>query len=156
MELSDRNRRNKLAVLLRHLCSGRITNDHFTRIADELFNRRDRGGLEDRVLLAIRDKAWFLYGDLSEHKLHGPNTLTKNTRREVARWIMFLYTDLEYVWPEIDIAPNLFEWIVTLGISHRRRKRAFIEAGDENVWPFIRQSDYDEALRMPTLLAGVR
>src|SRR3954463_10255868 len=87
----DREARNILAESLRHLASGQITNDQFD---DAVWIESD-----DAAVNAVKGAAWYLYSDLREHRLMGSDALSESDRRNVAQFIMFLYTDLEYEWP---------------------------------------------------------
>jgi len=138
----DRQERDRFAELLRHFAAGLISNDEF----------------QDRLPLKSKDRAvnkifwngaWLLYDDMREYKLKGEYRLSKTTRREVSRWILFLKSDHEYEWPSI-IGIYTFPWylliLLTCGIIIpviRQKTRA---AGDEEVWPFLRKADFEKAL----------
>ena len=86
----DREGRRKAATLLRSLASGRITNAKFA----------DRWPVSpDSAVEEVYWAAWKLFSDLREYRLAGPDRLTKAERRVVARWVVFLRTDLPYSWP---------------------------------------------------------
>jgi hypothetical protein len=147
----DRESRTKLSELIKHLAVGQITNDEF----------------EDRLLLlgfadpavweVFSSSAWCLYSDLREYRLSGKYRLPKAARRDVARWILFLKTDLEYEWPRLGrfrslvlLLTNVFS-LGLVGITYRKYFRRF---GDLDVWPFLRRSDYDLALKQPPYFTG--
>ena len=146
----DRESRTQLAELTRHLVAGRITNDEF----------------EDRISLNSADPAvweiflsgpWYLYSDNREYRLTVKYRLLKGTRHDVARWILFLKTDFEYEWPQLGrfrslllLLGNLFS-VGLLSVVYRRYSRRF---GDSEVWPFLRRSDYDSALKQPPYFTG--
>ncbi|MGV8122292.1 MAG: hypothetical protein AB2L14_21230 [Candidatus Xenobiia bacterium LiM19] len=88
----DQHTRDKMAENIRHLVSGTITNREY--------EYRSPCG-EDPILEEVDGLAWFMYDDLHEHRLTGSRSLTKEGRREVARWILFLKTDLEYEGPRV-------------------------------------------------------
>jgi hypothetical protein len=101
--------------------------------------------------------AWCLYSDLWEYQLAGKYRLPKGARREVARWILFLKTDLEYEWPRLSrfhslllLLGNLFS-VGLIGVAYRKYFRRF---GDWDVWPFLRRSDYDLATKQPPYFTG--
>ncbi len=139
----DRVARTCLAKNMRHLVSGQITNDEF----------------EDRALFGTADPAvykvfmggpWLFYSDLSEHRLIGPLRVPRPARRELARCILFLASDLEYEWPVQTtsawarfVIGNLF----TLGWLGRRHRRKLSATGELDVWPFYRRADYELALQ---------
>lgn len=87
----DRQARRRASELLRHLGAGLIANDQF--------EDRFPTASEDVAIDEIRSQAWFLYSDLREYRLAGKHRLAADARREVARWILFLQSDLEYEWP---------------------------------------------------------
>jgi hypothetical protein len=147
----DRDARNRLAEGIRHLAAGVVTNDEF----------------ENRVLSRSSDPAieavflggpWFLYHDLMRYRLRGAYRLSPAVRREAARWIIFLKSDLPYEWPiqRRNILQSL-AWIalclLPLGYCARVAERQFARHGDISVWPFIRHSDFEASLGMPTYLA---
>ena len=147
----DRDTRNRLAEGIRHLAAGVITNVEF----------------EDRALSSSSDPAieavflggpWFLYHDIMRYRLRGPNRLSPAVRREAARWVLFLKTDLPYEWPihRRGVLGSL-AWVVlcllTLGYCARAAQRRFARHGDISIWPFIRRSDFEAAVDKPTYLA---
>jgi hypothetical protein len=146
----DRQARNRLAEGIRHLSAGLITNADF----------------EDRVLSRSSDAAvqavflggpWFLYHDIASYRLRGPHRLSPAVRREAARWILFLKSDLPYEWPveSRDIAGvtlRLVLNLLTFGALARHVQRRFAKHGEVEVWPFIRRSDYEAALKNPPYL----
>ena len=147
----DRDARNRLAEGIRHLVAGVITNVEF----------------EDRALSRSSDPAiaavflggpWFLYHDIVRYKLRGADRLSPAVRREAARWIIFLKSDLPYEWPVqrrgiLGAVAWVALCIFTLGYSARVAQRRFAQHGDISVWPFIRRSDFDAAVSKPTYLA---
>lgn len=130
-------------MALRRYVSCRITNDD---LDDVDVDWRDRGAV------AVKQMAWSLYDDMSQHYAKGRHALRGNVRKEIARWILFLRSDLEYLWPEYSFmqvtAPmaNIF----TFGWYKRRkdqRLEEFKQAGDFDYWPFISKGDFDEENR---------
>jgi hypothetical protein len=145
----DRVARDRAALLLRRFAVGRITNDDFERDFPE--------SRVDPALRAVNERAWLLYNDLFTHRLSGDRALTSEGRREVARWVLFLYSDVEYMWPAsysfIQVRADLMN-LLTLGWWERRKDSAFsafAEAGEFEVWPFRLSPDYQAALRLPRL-----
>jgi hypothetical protein len=144
----DREARNKLAESIRHLVSGRITNDDFECLAPSRSN--------DKAVSEITWQVWMLYSDLRTHKLTGPDALSKADRRTVARFILFLHSALEYEWAPHPLF-GLLRLAVTLlsfGMLTRRVDEIWESAGDFEVWPFVRKADFDLALNKPKLLGG--
>jgi hypothetical protein len=146
----QRESRRRLAELLRGLVAGRITNDEF-----ELAIPRDSG--DSAVREVFRDGAWFLYDDLHEHRLVGKYRLSRDGRDEVARWVLFLESDLEYEWP----VPPMWKRVAfmlasvgTLGLLAAIMRRRNSRNGALAVWPFRTLSAYEAALRHPPYLNG--
>lgn len=144
----DRAGRSRLAESLRHLASGQITNDQFE---DAAWIDSD-----DAVIDAVKWQAWMLYSDLHEHKLTGSDAVSKSDRRVVARFILFLHSDLEYEWPRHPLwgITRLLSNVLSLGIIPRYVDNNWKASGDFDAWPFVRQADYEEALNNPKLLRG--
>lgn len=138
--------RSAVAALLRHFASGRLTNDEF----------EERWPVStDPALSAVREAAWFLYSDLRTYRLVGADRLPFPIRRQVARWVLFLHSDLAYEWPVESRAVKLARSIaglLTMGVAKRVWKTALEVSADAEVWPFFRRVDYRRALRAPRLL----
>ena len=157
----DRERRDALAQLLRQFAAGLMTTDQFE---DRVYASRDnRDDLQDRVLYAVPEAAWFLYHDLWAYRLKGRAALPKGERREVARWIAFLYSAREYEWPIESLvydpaAPGCLKNILTLGRASRHwqesEERRLTVTGTWDLWPFIRRADYEATVSEPRLLGG--
>ena len=74
----------------------------------------------------------------------------------MARWLVFLYSDKEYLWPRIG-APGFREtpsWFCRVFKFARKRYERFRAAGDYRVWPFVSREDFEEARQQPVLLRG--
>jgi hypothetical protein len=153
----DRVARDKFAELLRHFAAGNLTNDRYEDSAQLILKSANR---EDRSLRAIFSRVWFLYDDIREHRLRDKHKLTDQGRRTVARWILFLHSDVEYEWPIrsfISLSGCLLR-LCTLGLAGRilnpvneRRLRAM---GSWELWPFFREADFESANKRPRLLGG--
>lgn len=80
-------------MMLRRLAAGIIANDQFDDEAlDEYLYGRDDAALPELATLG-----WLHYSDCRTHKLRGRDALSRQERRELARAILFLKTDQEYV-----------------------------------------------------------
>jgi hypothetical protein len=145
----DRKSRNALAESIRALVSGQISNDEFE-------DRRLPVSAEDPAIWEIYSKgAWCLYSDLSEYRLIGKHRLTAQAKSEVARWILFLKTDLPYEWPRLSTGKFLgllLLNILTLGTTNAVYAKRLRAHGDSAVWPFILRTDYEAALNSPAYL----
>ncbi len=145
----DREARDSLAQETRHLVVGLTTNDEY---------RDRRPWSSDPAVDEVHmHGVWQLYDDLHEHKLMGDYAVTKEGRREVARWILFLKSDLEYEWPNfsplIDILIMLGS-LFTLGLLGRLIFSLSSLDGDTSVWPFYRRADFEAALSRPPYFRG--
>lgn len=154
----DRRRRDRLAEALRHFAAGLLTNDEYEERVDRTFEGMGPSRKEDLALWAVYNRAWFLYDDLRTHRLTGQWALTAEGRSEIARWVMFLYTDQEYKWPITNfINPTgCLLNMVTLGlwgwIMGPRRAQQLEAMGDWNIWPFLSSQSYEASRRNPRLL----
>jgi len=143
-----------LAVGLRHLAIGRITNKDFERCYARSAMRSKDHGVRD-----IYEAAWHLYSDLETCRLTGARRLDRKTRRDAARCILFLRSMRPYEWPVLSRWRAL-AWLpvhtVTLGLSSRVQRNRWRRGGEFSVWPFRRWTDYRAALRFPVYLQGLR
>ena len=144
-----RESRDRLAEALRHYVSGQITNDDLDSV---IIDRCDRGAK------AVQDAAWQLYDDMYQHKATGRHVINKEGRKIIARWVTFLYSEKEYLWPEYPLL-QIFNWpmnLITFGWWERMKKRKweqFEECGDIDAWPFCSRSELEEVIKKPRLLA---
>ena len=174
----DTERRKKLALHLRHLSVGLITNDDFEdRIMDDVTNgwlpeqyhKAKEEKLDDPIIKPMLELSWCLYNDTSRHKLIGRHKLNDEQLKDIARFILFLHSDFEYEWKYIDVINPLIKFsfkelllsILTLGqyyrdVKHEREKEALknINLGDNDFWPFFKQQDYEAQLNMQPFLNG--
>jgi hypothetical protein len=146
----DRDARDKMVLLIRRLVAGRITNDKFEAGLP--------AGSSDPAIMEVYHRGlWSLYSDLSEHRLAGRRRLPRDARREVARYILFLKSDLIYEWPCRQPWKELL-WmlagLLTLGLAGRLYWALLGRHGEVQVWPFLRQKDFEQAVRHPCYLAG--
>jgi hypothetical protein len=146
----DREARAETVLLLRRLVAGRITNY-------ELEAALPASRVDPAIGEVFYRGIWGLYSDLHEHRLTGRCRLPRSARREVARLILFLKSDLEYEWPRHKGWEELL-WLaaglLTLGLAGRFYLRRFGRWGDVGVWPFLRQEDFERALRHPCYFVG--
>ena|SRR6266487_1500218 len=143
----DRAGRAALAVHLRRLGSGRLTNAEFDSV------RLDRS--EDQALVAIGDAGWMLYDDFFVYRLRGRRALSSQTLDAVARCILFLDSDLPYEWPARRPTLTSIIWtLLTFGTWLRQDRRRWEASGPSHIWPFFREADYARALANPRRLAG--
>lgn len=145
-----RQSRDRLALALRRYVAGRLNNDELDFIK---VDRSDRGAV------AVKQMAWGLYDDRKNHYAAGRYAIDRDSRRAVARWIVFLHSDQEYRWPNYSLA-QIFNWplnLMTFGWWERRKRRCrdeFKQAGDWAAWPFITTVDLTASASKPRYLAG--
>jgi hypothetical protein len=118
-------------------------------------NRRPRGSNDLAVRQIFEEGAWFLYSDVFEHRLTGRYKVVAKNRESVARWILFLKSDLPYEWPIVPFGFRLalvpFN-LITLGLLGRIVQRYGSYGGPPDLWPFRRRSDFQAALENPPYL----
>lgn len=137
-----------MAQALRQYVSGHIHNDELDSVEVDW---RDRGAVY------IQEMAWHLYDDMYRHYAKGRHYLDKTIRKEISRWIVFLHSDNEYLWPEYSFI-QIVNWpmnLLTLGWRERKKKKKweqFLEAGDFQVWPFCSKKELQKAISRPRLL----
>jgi hypothetical protein len=150
----DRAARDQFSRNLRRLVSGKISNDQF---------EEGIPATKDAAIAACADMAGILYSDMKEHRLVGRNSVGPSDRREVLRWILFLDSEFEYLWPKIRlpglqplrrVSPIVTRWLHWPDAVSQDQAAEFLASGDHTAWPFISRSAYRHALRNPRQLAG--
>ena len=145
----DPGARTKLAELARQLTVGHITNDQF----EDRLPKSAEVALHEILFCGL----WPLYDDFHEHRLVAKHKLTAEGRVWVARIVLFLRSGLPYRWPRVTGAgaiPIALLSLVTLGWFGRFWRRRLARAGEEAVWPFFSQAEYEQALAAPVYLSG--
>lgn len=148
----DRKSRDLLAVGLRRYLAGLISNDDLDFI---------RVDYRDRGVVSVKERSWGLYSDLSHHYAKDAYALSLKDKREIIRWIAFLYTDQEYLWEAFPSSSpiKLVVNFIARRVLRNGKTRTFVpfgEAEDLSIWPFFTRAAYEEALSRPRLLAGTR
>jgi len=134
----NRENRDRFAEVLRHLFTGIITNDQFEDASWHCPS-------EDPAIYEIFYlAAWPMYDDLHEHKLKGAHAPTEGAKKDLARCILFLKTDLEYEWPRRTGWKSLFRF--------SRAHPWETCGGERSVWPFFRRSDLKQAKKQHPFL----
>ncbi|MDB5157251.1 MAG: hypothetical protein JWR50_1958 [Mucilaginibacter sp.] len=173
----DQERRKKLALHLRHLSVGVITNDDFeSNVMDDVTNgwspeqyyRAKEAKSDDPIITPMLELCWGLYSDTKNYRLKGRDQLSDETLKVIARCILFLHSDEEYEWPYFDSTHPIFKFslkdfvkaILTLGQHYRdkkfEREQSYIDfqkTGDYDYWPFLKKADYLEELNNQPFLA---
>ncbi len=107
----DREKRNRLSVMLRQLGSGSLSIDEFERHVenDELSKS------EDRSLVHVLSFASSFYDDdfapIFLTRFRGKNRLPRADRKRIATAVLFLKSDCEYQWPDDYDHPYLHDCV---------------------------------------------
>jgi len=176
----DKERRKKLALYLRHLSVGLMTNDDFEEaiteevsggwLPEQYFrSKHAKSDSEDPIIRPMLELCWGLYDDARRHKLVKSDQLTKDALKIIARCILFLRSGKEYEWPYFNTNNPLLKFsfnelilsILTLGHYYRTKKYEHLisyyewqKAGDYEVWPFFTESEYLDQLTKQPFLRG--
>lgn len=176
----DKERRKKLALHLRHLSVGLISNDDFEEAIvndvslgwlPEQYHRSKIAGSDedDAIIKPMLELCWGLYDDTRNHKLVKSDKLPKDALKIIARCILFLHSDKEYEWPYFNTNNPLLRFslqdlilsVLTLGHHYRDKREEHIisyyewqKSGDYDVWPFLRKTDYQNQLTKQPFLNG--
>lgn len=132
----DRRARNKLAELLRSFATGLITNYEFE---DSIPLSEDKA--IDKVFF---NGGWLLYCDLKEYKLKGKDVLEKIEKKEIARWVLFLKSNIEYSWPHVPFHKRAL-YFISFSLFGTSYKKAWSEIGNVDVWPFLNANQFAKA-----------
>jgi len=86
----DRESRNQMALALRRLGSGRITVYEFDDISTKLKVS------DDPILRAVHREAYWAFVNAGPSRYVGSNRLSRESRRSIARTVLFLISDHEF------------------------------------------------------------
>lgn len=176
----DKERRKKLALHLRHLSVGLISNDDFEvsvmeNVSDGWLpeqyhhSKLAKSDNEDPIIQPMLELCWGLYDDTRNHKLVKSDALSEEALKIIARCILFLHSDKRYEWPYFNINNPLLRFslkdlilsVITLGHHYRNKREEHIisyyewqKLGDYDVWPFFRKADYQDQLKKQPFLSG--
>lgn len=152
------DRRRRLAELLRHLASGCIEPSAYAEAAPTILGWSDgQRPASDKALWQI--DAAIQRSQLMRRRRRRPggprNRRHAQVRRDLARWIVFLHSDLQFECAEEDAyfvldGKRTYEHPGVRGESRPISKRADLSA----IWPFHGKEDLDRARSAPILLAG--
>ena len=87
--------------------------------------------------------------------------LPAELERSIARWILFLSTDLEYGWPDVYRpplslgSPSLLSRLTGHAWIQRKRELKFRQSGDYGCWPFLTESELQSAESKPPMISGL-
>lgn len=144
-DMIDRQGRDQYAEQLRHFAAGVLSVDEYERRTEELAYASS-----DPALAAVWRAAWALYDDFRTSRLRGEWALSRDQRREVARWLLFLYSDHEYQWPvERTGVFGCFLSAMSLGWwdywNSRAQSQRQMQAGVLEYWPFRSRTHLEAA-----------
>lgn len=91
----DQEARRQYGQLIRQLATGRITNREYEEKYEAI-----PADQSDTAIREIAHEIWLLYDDNSTHRMTGAYRLTGESRRAVARAVLFLQSGRDYGWPE--------------------------------------------------------
>jgi hypothetical protein len=155
----DMEARQCAADLVRRYRDGELENDPFhSRMAPLIRS-------EDRALRAIESMLWMVSDHSRAHRLDGVDALNEEGRALFDRCLLFLGSNSEYEWTQdrFDRTSGFIPavHVLTLGLSwlysrwktsqNDRFYAAVNAAGEFDVWPFIRRTDFEEALLSATI-----
>jgi hypothetical protein len=146
----DRQYRRILAGAVRHLAAGRITWGDFDRLVYPAQQDSDDPALP-AIYTAMRK--WHDGNLLEWLAPHPPH----DGCRDLARMVLFLYTDLEYRWQEPTLADAfaaLLDWKALLAPFLRKQHAAPLDWQPNHfLWPFYTAEEY-AAAQSGTFLLG--
>jgi hypothetical protein len=133
----DRHARDTGADALRDFVEGSISNEEY--------ERRYPKSKDDPALWEIYVQVWFFYSDVKAHTLTGKHALDQERRAFLERCILFLKSDIEFQWPRQKFRP-WYGILRLLGFGRilKRREEEEMSIGDKEVWPFLKQAQYQE------------
>jgi hypothetical protein len=146
----DRHAREQLATAVRQFGIGAITNRQFETAVPKS---------KDPAIRAVEEYVWRFYDDFLVHRMAGDRALSLGLRRDFARAVIFLKSDLEYNWPSpaARYRDMVSRWIFwgTAGFWHPPIKERN-QSGDLRVWPFYSAEDYCRSLKRRCYLGVTR
>lgn len=143
----DRDARKITAEKVRHFINGGIDNFEF---------EDSEPTTNDEAVLAIFSTLWLFYDDFKKHKMVADHAIPKNTKKVMARWLMFLYSNQEYEWPSIPHpgARPLEHGFLSKILGGPEKESKFMRQGSYEFWPFISEEAYLDAMENPSLLSS--
>ncbi|MDZ8119222.1 hypothetical protein [Pontiella agarivorans] len=102
----------------------------------------------DPAISALLDAFDAYYDDFPETQLTRSN-FSSDVVQFMERSILFLSLVYEYEWPFFNFTffPTFLSKLCRSGEKWRLEYEKFKQCGDFDVWPFFRESDYEEALK---------
>lgn len=102
----------------------------------------------DRAVLCIFQQLWFWYDDMHEHKMLGEYRLSPEHLEVIDRCLLFLQSDLEYIWPPVKVdwlglVCYIIKYVISFGTFRPREKE--LSYNEEHFWPFFDREQYAQA-----------
>ncbi len=142
----NRHNRERAASLIEQLRDGTLSNFDFEAQWPQCRS--------DRALKAIGSMLWRYYDDLFEHTLTEAYAVSGEAREIFDRCALFLFSDLEYLWPRDDFFDaGVDSGSGLLGLSDTCFDFPDCDpegtgvGGDIAVWPFMRAAEFDQTRR---------
>lgn len=152
------DRRRRLAELVRHLASGRVEPSAYAEAAPTILGwRNGQRPAPDKALWQV-DAAILRSELMKRRRRRRGRTRDRGhaqLRHDVARWILFLHSDLQFECTEEDAyfvvdGKRTYEGLRAREESRPISKRADLSA----IWPFHREEDLDRVRSAPIFLGG--
>lgn len=104
----------------------------------------------DLAIDCIFQNLWFWYDDMHEHRMLGDHRLLPEHKEVIERCLLFLQSDLEYLWPPVkwDLPRtffNIIKYVVSFGTF--RPREIELSYDEENFWPFLDRDQYAQAYK---------
>lgn len=137
----DHVRRRKMALHLRQYASRRFYNQTFeNRLARDVsdgwlpeYYYCSPSTSPDPVIRPMLERIWFLYSDAHFHLARGKDAIRGVYRKEVAKYIVFLHSGLEYKWPPISFA------------------NVWLHSDEECLWPLLKTLKFYKLREWPNV-----
>lgn len=104
----DQEARRQYGQLIRQFASGRMTNREYEEKYEAM--PADRS---DAAIREISLEIWLLYDDNYTHRMTGSHRLNAESRRAVARAVLFLQSGRDYGWPPSHLWGCLLFFLLT-------------------------------------------
>lgn len=137
----DREARNKAAKVLQEFlleCS----------ISNWQYDDRYPVSKADPAVFCVYQQIWFWYDDTHEHRMLGEYRLSPEHRDVIDRCLLFLESDLEYLWPPekwniLGVLFDITKYVLSFGtLQPAQRETSYNE---QKYWPFYDREQYEQA-----------
>ena len=150
----DRDARDRIALALRQLGSGRLSLDEYESICDAILPS------DDPAITAVEDASYWGSCELGPKRFVGRHLLSPESRRDIARVVVFLRSDFEYRWPSERDWSALRYLLHVLGVRCIPVSQAEIaqwaQVVDAEAWPFVSVAEVKSAASVPVFRSPSR